>query len=65
MKNKRLSEDYDVFYESLAKMIESSPKTAIIASKNRMDEGVSLMEKAANKIYPVIKEVNKRLVKEK
>jgi len=43
----------------------NSPKSAIIASKNHMDEGVSLMEKAAKKIHPIIKEVNRRLVREK
>ena len=46
-------------------MMANSPKTAITASKNHMDEGISLMEKAAKKIHPVIKEVLKRLVKEK
>lgn len=43
----------------------NSPKTAIMAAKNQLDEGVSLMEKAVKKIYPIIREVNKRLVKEK
>ena len=45
--------------------MKEKPETAILASKNQLDEGVSLMEKAAKKIHPVIKEVIKRLVKEK
>lgn len=63
--NESLNDDYIAFYESMSKMMMNSPKTAIIASKNHLDEGISLMEKAAKKIHPVIKEVIKRLVKEK
>ena len=64
-RNESLNDDYAAFYESIAKMMSTSPKTAILASKNHLDEGVSLMEKAAKKIHPVIKEVNKKLVQEK
>lgn len=46
-------------------MMANSPRSAIMASKNHMDEGISMMEKAAKKIRPIIKEVVKRLVKEK
>lgn len=46
-KNESLNDDYVAFYESMSKMMMSSPKTAIIASKNHLDEGISLMEKAA------------------
>lgn len=46
-------------------MMKTDPETAILASKNQLDEGISLMEKAAKKIHPVIKEVLSRLVREK
>lgn len=64
-RNESLNDDYAAFYESITQMMRHDPKTAILASKNQLDEGVSLMEKAAKKIHPVIREVNKRLVKEK
>jgi hypothetical protein len=60
-----LNDDYTAYYESISKMMAEVPEAAILASKNQLDEGTSLMEKAAKKIHPVIKEVNKRLVKEK
>jgi hypothetical protein len=49
----------------MALMMINSPNSAILACKNHMDEGVSLMEKAAKKIQPIIKEVVQRLVGEK
>lgn len=64
-RNESLNDNYAAFYESITHMMSKDPETAILASKNYLDEGISLMEKAAKKIYPVIKEVNKRLVKEK
>lgn len=64
-RNESLNDDHAAFYESITQMMKHDPKTAILASKNQLDEGVSLMEKAAKKIHPVIREVNKRLVKEK
>lgn len=60
-----INDDYTAFYDCITKMMTDDPVSAIMASKNCLDEGISLMEKAAKKIYPVIKEVNKRLVKEK
>lgn len=63
--NENLNDDYAAYFESMSKMMATSPQTAITASKNHMDEGISLMEKAAKKIHPIIKEVLKRMVQEK
>ena len=46
-KNESLNDDYLAFYEWMSKMMTDTPKTALIASKNHLDEGISLMEKAA------------------
>ena len=47
MKNDSVNEDHSAFYEWMTKMMLNSPQTALAASKNHVDEGNSLMEKAA------------------
>lgn len=51
------SDDQLAMHENMALMMMKNPEHAILATKNHMDEGISLMEKAAKKIHPIIKEV--------
>ncbi|CAI2372323.1 unnamed protein product [Moneuplotes crassus] len=64
-KGESLNDDHKAYYECITQMMKSNPEAAIQASKNQLDEGISLMEKAAKKIHPVIKEVLNKLIKEK
>ena len=47
LRNDEPNEENSVLYEWMIKMMTNSPQIAIAATKNHVDEGVSLMEKAA------------------